>query len=140
MPQTPLKSAQDALGEEISPKPTKHLIPKSLSSVRKAREVLKEQAHEILQEFRATIKEARASGKYEEALGAYKWLLEHTPGDDGERLLEMTVDKVKEKEDKPTGPLIQLVGISLGGIKTLEAKATQSLPDIIIDAVDGETL
>lgn len=124
----------------ISPVPKKTLIPKSLSSVRKAREALKEQAHEILQEFRATIKMAVASGKYEEALGAYKWLLEHVPGDDGERLLEMTVDKVKEKEDKPTGPLIQLVGISLGGIKTIDTKSTQSLPDIIIDAVDAETL
>lgn len=84
-------------------------------SVRKARVALKEKALEILEEYRSLIKQAAAAGKYEAALEAQRWLVDHIPADEGERLVDMSVDKPRQIEGGPKGPTIQ-VGIALGGI------------------------
>ena len=92
------------------------------ASVRKAKEALKAQAYEIYEEYRATIREARVAGKYEEALNAYKWLIDHIPSEEGERLIEGSSDKVQQIESGNKGPVIN-IGIKLGGIqqpKTIE--------------------
>ena len=100
--------------------------PIGFRSVKKAREALKEKALEILQEFRDTIREARASGKYEEALKAQQWLIDHIPDEDGERLLESSVDKPKQVE-QGRGPLVQ-IGFKLGG--TDQARLQEPVIDI----------
>lgn len=90
--------------------------PPPLRQVKKAREALKAQAFEILEEYKAAIKMAIASGKYEEGLKAYQWLLDHIPGEDGERVFESSHDKQVKGDDGPRGPVIN-IGFKLGGVK-----------------------
>ena len=110
------------------PKPSQtltHLRPPVRASVRKAREALKERAMEILDEFQQTIRDARVAGKYEEALSAYKWLIDHIPADEGKRIIEGSSDKVKETETGNKGPVIN-IGLRIGGIDS-----PKQLPEII---------
>lgn len=92
--------------------PTHHF-----SSVRKAREALRGKALEVLEKYLAAIDMATAAGKYEEALKAYQWLLDHVPAEDGERIFESSSDKVQPVESQK-GPLIQ-IGFKLGGVDEL---------------------
>lgn len=96
-------------------------------AVRKAREALRGKALEILEEYLATIRLATSAGKYEESLRAYQWLLDHVPGEDGQRVFESSVDKLQPIEG-PKGPLIQ-IGLQLGGIN--EPKVKEISPVII---------
>ena len=98
--------------------PTKHF-----PAVRRAREALKEKADKILEEYLVAIKLAISSGKYEEGLKAYQWLLDHIPGENGERIFEASSDKPHPVESQK-GPLIQ-IGFALGGIDQ------KSIPDIL---------
>lgn len=101
------------------------------ASVRKAKEALKAQAYEIYEEYRATIREARVAGKYEEALNAYKWLIDHIPSEEGERLIEGSSDKVQQVESGNKGPVIN-IGFKLGGVgaKSVEGRIIEgSLSD-----------
>ena len=91
--------------------------PATLRAVRKVREILREKAQEIYEEQRMMIKQAAASGKYEEALKAMQWLLDHAPAEDGERIFDPSVDKVVAQE-KPAAqmPTIQIGNFQLGGL------------------------
>jgi len=112
--------------------PTRHF-----SSVKRAREALRQKAEAVLEKYMAAIDMAAASGKYEEALKAYQWLLDHVPAEDGERIFDGSSDKVTVVDNTPRGPLVQLVGIRLGGVGN-----KKELPeaDIIeVDAEDEET-
>lgn len=93
------------------------LSPMSLGAVRKAREALRDKALELLEEYRAMIKAAAASGKYEEALKAQQWLLDHVPADEeGQRVFGPSIDKTQQIEG-PKGPVVQLgIGFNLGGL------------------------
>ena len=86
------------------------------SSVRKAREALQARANEILDLMLLNAKQAAASGDFETAQKTYQYLLDHTPGEDGQRVVEISVDKPKQVEARPTGPAIQIIGIGLGGV------------------------
>lgn len=101
----------------------------AFSSVRKAREALKERAHELLEAYISTIKMAAAAGDYETAVKGYQHLLEHMPDEDGIKLIESSVDKPKPGADGPKGPTIQ-IGVQIGGRK--------SLPESTIDAMAVE--
>ena len=57
------------------------------------------------------IKQAAAAGEWEAALKAQQWLVDHLPAEEGERLFDASVDKPTLLDQKPTGPLIQIVGI-----------------------------
>ena len=103
--------------------PTKHF-----PAVRRAREALKEKADKILEEYLVAIKLAISSGKYEEGLKAYQWLLDHIPGENGERIFEASSDKPHPVEGQK-GPLIQ-IGFKLGGVDELP-KITQG--EVVID-------
>ena len=98
--------------------PTKHF-----SSVKKARQALQGHALELYQDFRTMIKQAAAAGKWEEALKAQQWLLDHVPGEDGERIFEASSDKPAQVEAKQ-GPQIN-IGFALGGLET------KSMPKVI---------
>ena len=84
----------------------------TLRSVRKAREALKERAHEILDKFLQTIDMAASAEEYEAALKSYQWLMEHIPEDEGERVVDISVDKPKQGTNLPTIN----IGFRLGGI------------------------
>jgi hypothetical protein len=89
------------------------------SSVKKAREALKERAAEILEAYLALAAQASADKDFETAADILWKLLDHTPEDeDGNRVLESSVSKqVNSKNQGQIGPAIQ-IGIQLGGIGT----------------------
>lgn len=94
------------------------------TKVKFAREKLKAQAEELLDEYIDTIRKARAAGQYEAALDATKWLLEHMPAEDGERMIDVSVDKPTQVAVQ-AGPSIS-IGFALGGVpqpKQIEAPA-----------------
>ena len=115
-------------------KPKTSLVPSHhFPAVRKAREALKEQALEILDEYRSAIKMAIASGKYEEGLKAYQWLLDHIPNDKGTRIFDASSDKAVQS-DGPKGPLIQ-IGFALGGVEP-----PRQITPVKPDDIEGETV
>jgi len=110
-------------------------VPQTLGAVRKARQVLKEKALELLEEHRAMIKQAAASGKYEEALKASQWLLEHLPAEEGERIIDSSA--AKQVVVPPTqAPPIFNIGFQLGGI-TPKAQLPESTIEAEVIKKDG---
>jgi hypothetical protein len=86
------------------------------SKVRIARELLKEKAEEILTEYMEGVKKAQDAGNHDAALKALQWLMEHMPADEGERVVDVSVDKKQESSQRgPEGPKIQ-IGIAVGGL------------------------
>lgn len=84
--------------------------------VRIARELLRERAEMILLEYMDIIQKAKDAGDYETAMKATQWLLDHMPSDeDGGRLVEQSVDKKQQVQEKQQGPAIK-IGIAVGGL------------------------
>lgn len=102
------------------------------SSVRKAREALRERAFELLDGYIAVIKQAAAAGDYETAAKGYQHLLEHMPPEDGMRMIELSVDKPVQVERKP-GPSIN-IGFAIGGIPQTQHPRLQPATIDIISA------
>lgn len=86
------------------------------SKVKVARELLRDKADELLKMYLLVIDEARASGDYETAAKSLQWLIDHMADEEGNRVIERSVDKQQIVIDtKPTGPAIQ-IGIAVGGV------------------------
>lgn len=109
-------------------------IRKNAAAVRKARERLMEEADQILKDFQSMIGMAAAQGEYEAALKAQQWLLEHIPAEEGQRVLDASIDK-QQVSDGPRGPLIQ-IGIMQGGV----SKPKELPPAVTIETLDVEVL
>lgn len=104
----------------------------SFSSVRKARAALKENAFESYQLLLYIIKQATAAGDFETA-ARYAWMiLEHTPEDEGERVLDISVDKPKQVESGPKGPSVY-IGLIQGGVTQPKKELPQAAEVTIID-------
>lgn len=103
--------------------------PKSdpFPKVREARELLRQRAQEIIELYLQNAQDARDANDFETAEKSLRYLIEHMPrGDDGETLVDISVDKPKES-DGPKGPIVQ-IGFALGGVE-------RSLPPAnVIDA------
>lgn len=84
------------------------------SSIRKAREALQAQAHEIVTAYLSVIETARTEGHLDIAAESLQWLLAHIPADtDGLRVVETSVDKpAGAATDRPTIN----IGIAVGGV------------------------
>lgn len=112
------------------------------SKVRAARELLRERASEILQQYLAVVAETQAAGEYEVAAKSLQWLIEHMPSeDDGSRIVERSVDKEQQQIQGPTGPSIQ-IGIQVGGVarQTLPAATeVKALPEIREVKIEGDS-
>lgn len=90
------------------------------TKVRVARELLREKAEDILNEYLDVMKKASDAGDYETASKGYQWLIEHMPEDDeGKRMIDGHVDKAKQIE-APSGPRVQ-IGIQVGGVQQPKA-------------------
>ena len=101
-------------------------------SVKTAREALKARAHETYEKLLKIIDMAAAAGDFETA-GKYAWmLLEHTPKDEGETVMDESAAKPKLTERGLGGPIIQ-IGVKVGGVREQE-----SLPEAIIIDVKPE--
>lgn len=101
-----------------------------LSSVRKARLALKARASEILDAYLAAIKLAQAEGDFETATKSYQWLMEHMPDEDGEKLVDVSIDKVKQLDDRPTAPSIH-IGFALSGVPASQPQLPEPSIEII---------
>lgn len=104
----------------IVPPPSRHYFPK----IKEAREALKGRALEIYDLYMRNIQDAMAEGEHEVAAKSLQWLMEHMPtSEEGETMIDSSIDKVKQVDAGPKGPTIQLIGISLGGTKVNDALA-----------------
>lgn len=86
----------------------------SFSSVRKARAALKERANQILDSYLLLAKQAAAQGNFEISEKVLRFLMEHMPEEEGERLVDISVDKPKVISAGPIGPTIQ-IGVQIDG-------------------------
>lgn len=100
------------------------------SKVKEAREYLKSQTMVLLELQKTLILEAAAKGEFEAALKANQWLIEHTAGEDGVRVIDPSAAKPQEVEGYK-GPQIA-IGINLG-------TTPKALPELkVIDVVPDE--
>ena len=106
------------------------------SSVRKAREALRVRAFETYEKLQKIIDMAAAAEDFETA-AKYAWmLLEHTPKEDGESVIDESAAKPKLTERGPSGPVIQ-IGVRVGGVNDT-AQPRAELPEAIIIDVKPE--
>lgn len=103
------------------------------SRVKEVREALKERALELYEAYRDLAKEAQATGNLEVAEAILWKLIEHMPNEDGEGMVDISVDKPKQVEANK-GSTVN-IGFVLGGITPRKA-----LPETAaIDVVPEET-
>lgn len=78
--------------------------------LREVREMLRQQAAELIAEYMVTAKEAREAGEFE-AAGKMIWnLIEHMPAEeDGTKLVDVSVDKQPKIDNKKTDNRIQIL-------------------------------
>lgn len=105
-----------------------HRKERLFSKVKEARELLKQEAESILRGYMTTIQLAVAAGDFESALKAQQWLIDHLPAEDGQRLLDISVDKVAQVEG-PKGPQIQ-ISVALGGLPKPQPQLQEPAIDI----------
>lgn len=103
----------------------------SFSSVRRARELLREKSLETYAAYMKLAEEAIKKGDLEIAEKIYRYVLDHTIDDDGTPLLGPSVDKPKEIESSgPKGPSIT-IGVAIGGLGQ-----PKQLPEADVEIID----
>jgi hypothetical protein len=106
------------------------------SKVKVARELLKEKAAEILEDYLDIVQKAKDAGDYETAAKSLQWLIEHMPEEEGHRLVEVSVDKKQQVvEQGPKGPDIR-IGIAVGGLTSQKALPKPS--DVQVEVIENE--
>ncbi len=107
------------------------------SKVALARELLREQASKILEDYLEVVAKAKDAGDYETAAKALQWLIEHMPADEaGDRLVDVSVDK-KQQQQIVQAPAPVQIGIMVGGLG--QQKALPKPKDKpIVEIVDAE--
>lgn len=98
------------------------------------REMLRDKAQTIIEEYMDVAARAKDAGDYETAQKALQWLIEHLPADsDGVTFVDTSIDKQKQIGDgKSSTPQIQ-IGIQVGGINT-----PKQLPQVTSEVIDVE--
>ena len=114
------------------------------TKVKVARDLLRERADVLLQQYLNIVDMATAAGDYETAAKAMQWLMDHMPAeDDGTRIVDVSVDKKQQQVQPQALPQIQ-IGIAVGGVsKELSAKKVKALPakdEPLAHAKDGEVI
>jgi hypothetical protein len=105
------------------------------TKIKAAREVLRDKADKILEEYLDTIQKAKDMGDYQTATKALQWLIEHMPEDEhGQRMIDAHVDKTKV-DSRPSAPSVQ-IGIQLGGVGL--PAATKELPEVTVEPIPNE--
>lgn len=99
------------------------------------REMIRDHAQKIVEEYLDVAAKAKDAGDYETAQKALQWLMEHMPADeDGKTIVDVSVDKQKQiAAPQQTGPAIQ-IGIQVGGIGVTAQKALPQVTAEIIEA------
>jgi hypothetical protein len=107
----------------------------AFSSVRKARALLKERAEELLNKYIKIVDQAAAAGDFETAQKGIQWLVDHIPSEDGERVFDISVDKIVQ-DSKTSGPAIQ-IGVVIGGMgqNALPESSTLKVIDVPAEVI-----
>jgi hypothetical protein len=107
--------------------------------IRELRNMFRDKAGAVLEEYIQTALDAREAGEFDTAKDIYQWLLEHMPADaeTGERMMDVSVDKVPKQDKLNSGPRIQ-IGVAIG-TGTQKALPDRSLPvvEVITDDDSG---
>lgn len=105
----------------------------TFTKIQAARQLLRERAEEILNDYLAVVNEARAEHQPEVAIKALQWLIEHMPADeDGGKPIDTSIDKNIQPVQVDSRPAIQ-IGIQLGGVN-IKQKALPKASAEVIDA------
>lgn len=99
-----------------------------------ARDLLRERAVEILEQYLKVVKAAEEAGDFEVATKSLQWLMEHMPDDNGQRVLNKSVDKEESVEHK-AGPSVR-IGIQLGGLTHQPKSLPEPLPVVTSEVID----
>ena len=115
MPKTKVQRSLEK--RETAPTAVVHSGGNYFSSVKKARLALKEKALATYEKLNKIIDMAAAAGDFETA-AKYAWMLiEHTPSEDGETVIDGSAAKPKLIEDGGhKGPVIQ-INMKMGGLQ-----------------------
>ena len=115
----------------------KHPIPKqpNFSRILEAREALQRKAEKWANDYANLIEQAVKKGDIEFGTKAIQWAFEHMIGDEGERVVGGSVDKVKEVQALQAGPSIQ-IGFALGGLPS----QPRALEGDIVEHQGGNTI
>jgi hypothetical protein len=119
-------------------------MSKQFGSVQRARQALRDRAHELLDKYINLATMAAASGDYETAAKIYKDILDHTPAEDGERIFEPSVDKKPAESQRGALPPV-MVGVAIGGVNVPQlpahpqAQTTYLVPEILDADPDDPT-
>lgn len=119
---------------------TIHPVPEAKgSTVKAAREALKNGSSQFTQDYILLIAEARAKGMYKEALEALKWLIEHTPADeDGLRIIDESAAKPKPVDQGTNNKPIVQIGIAFSNKPQQAALPPADVIDIPADDKDEQ--
>lgn len=101
--------------------------------VKEAREALRARALDLFNKHMKLIDMAMAAGDFETANKALQFLEEHMPSQDGERMIEESVDKVST-EKLGSGPQVQ-IALVVGG---LEPKQIASPEVITVEPINQD--
>lgn len=124
----------------VSKMPTPKIDKRFFSRVRIARELLRDRAEDLLEQYLIVIKDAQEKGEHEAALKAIQWLMEHMPAEeDGTKLLDTSIDKNIQPIVQDTRPAIQ-IGIQLGGVGVAQPKAIEAPKAKKPKAIKGEVI
>lgn len=113
------------------PKPN---LRNPFTKVGHARDLLREKAVDILNQYLAVVKAAEEAGDFEVATKSLQWLMEHMPDDNGDRVINKSIDKEESVEHK-SGPSVR-IGIQLGGLSHQPKALPKPLPVITSEVVD----
>lgn len=113
--------------------------PKTLAYTRlmEARNELQSKAKDLVDAYMKTVDAAIKKGEYEVALKAIQWALEHMPEEDGVRVLENSVDKIKTESQGSGGPSVT-ISVPLGGYIGVGAQAPAQIEAPIVEVIDVE--
>jgi hypothetical protein len=101
----------------------------AFSSVRRAREVMKERAEELINLYISGMKKALDAGDYETFQKGMSDITKHIPGEEGERVFDIDVDKIQIETKGNSGPMIQ-IGVSIGGTVPTKALPETTVIDV----------
>lgn len=117
-------------GTDLTQATAQALLAKQGPTVQKARQALTDRAHEILDRYLKIAEKADAVGNLELAADMYQWLMDHTPAEDGQHMLDPSVDKKQlETSNKPTGPSVY-IGLAIGGVNVPQLALSESIIDV----------
>lgn len=108
------------------------------TKVKVARELLRQKAEDIINEYMDVAAKAKDAGDYQTAAKALQWLIEHIPAEeDGTRIVDSSIDKQVAPVQQDNRPAIQ-IGIQVGGITPKQLAVPKPKELVKGEVIDAE--